>query len=113
MESGTARVAALVSEARSKTLAGENDSAYGVHFELDRAVLFRAPSYQAGSTNNKTEILPSRIIISTVNFSNSEVVFKRLTGAALGAGSLTLSLRGDPSVSRTISINALGTIENE
>lgn len=111
LESGTARVAALVSEARNKTLAGEGDSAYGVHFEQDRAVLFRAPTYQAGSANNKTEILPSRISISSINFSNSEVVFKRLTGAALAAGSVTLSVRGAPSASRTISINALGTIE--
>lgn len=113
LESGTARVAALLSEARSKTLAGENSSAYGVHFETDRAVLFRAPTYSGGNTDNKTELMPRRVTISTVSFSGSEVVFKRLTGAANAAGSVTLSVRGNPSVSRTISVNTLGTIETE
>lgn len=113
LESGVARVVALLSEARSKTLAGENYSAYGVHFEPDRAVLFRAPTYQAGSADNKTEVLPSRITISTIGFSGNEVVFKRLTGAVNTAGSITLSVRGTPSVSRTISVNTLGTIETE
>lgn len=113
LESGAARVAALLSEARSKTLAGEGGSAYGVHFEQDRAVLFRAPTYQAGSADNRTEILPSRVSISAVAFSGNEVVFKRLTGAANAAGSIVLSVRGTPSVSRTISVNTLGTVETE
>ncbi|TSC83439.1 MAG: Uncharacterized protein G01um101417_594 [Parcubacteria group bacterium Gr01-1014_17] len=113
LESGVARVMALITEARSKTLAGENSSAYGVHFESDRAVLFRAPTYQSGNADNKTEIIPRRIIISTISFSGNEVVFKRLTGAATAAGSVTLSVRGNSSVSKTVSVNALGTVESE
>ncbi|MDP3661564.1 MAG: prepilin-type N-terminal cleavage/methylation domain-containing protein [bacterium] len=113
LDSGAARVAALITEARSKTLAGENSSAYGVHFESDRAVLFRAPTYQAGSSDNKTEMLARRITISTISFSGNEVIFKRLTGAAVSAGSITLLVRGNPSVSKTVSVNTLGTVESE
>lgn len=113
LQSGAARVAALITEARSKTLAGENSSAYGVHFESDRAVLFRAPTYQAGSADNKTELMPRRITISAISFSGNEVVFKRLTGAATSVGSVTLSVRGNASVSKTVSVWLAGTIESE
>lgn len=113
LQSGVARVAALITEARSKTLAGENSSAYGVHFESDRAVLFRAPTYVSGNPDNKTELMPRRIIISTISFSGNEVVFKRLTGAAVSAGSVALSVRGNASVSKIVSVSATGTIEGE
>lgn len=113
LDSSAARVAALITEAQRKTLAGEDSSAYGVHFESDRAVLFRAPSYVSGSADNKTEMLTRRITIPTISFSGNEVIFKRLTGAAVSAGSVTLSVRGNSSVSKTVSVNALGVVEGE
>ena len=113
LESGAARIAALITEARSKTLAGENNSAYGVHFEQDRAALFRAPTYISGSADNKTEMLARRAIISSIDFTNSEVTFKRLTGAAISSGSVTLSVRGNPSLLKIITVESLGTIEVE
>lgn len=113
LDSGAARVAALITEARSKTLAGEGSAAYGVHFESDRAVLFRAPTYTVGNADNKTELMSRRISISTISFSGSEVIFKRLTGAAVSAGSVTLSVRGNASVSKTVSVGLSGTIEGE
>ena len=113
LDSTTARVAALVAEAKSKTLAGEAGSAWGVHFEETKAVLFKAPTYQAGAADNKTEAMPRRVLISSISFSNSEAIFKRLTGAALSAGSVTLSVRGNASLFKTISVNALGVIEGD
>lgn len=113
LKSGSARVAALIAEARSKTLARENSAAYGVHFESDRAVLFRAPTYAAGNADNKAELMSRRITISVISFSGSEVVFKRLTGAATATGSITLSVRGNPSVSKMIHVGLAGTIDSE
>ena len=113
LESGATRVAALIIEARSKTLAGENSSAYGVHFEQDRAALFRAPTYVSGSADNKTEMLARRTLISSIDFTNSEVVFKRLTGAAVSSGSVTLSVRGNLSLIKIITVESVGTIEVE
>ena len=112
LQSGAARVSALIAEARGKTLAGEGGAAWGVHFDNDKAALFRAPNYQAGSADNKTEILPRRITVSAITFLNNEVVFARLTGAS-NAGSVTLAVRGNPSISKIISINALGVVESE
>ncbi|OHA28585.1 MAG: hypothetical protein A3C08_02425 [Candidatus Taylorbacteria bacterium RIFCSPHIGHO2_02_FULL_47_18] len=111
LESGAARVSALITEARSKTLAGENNSAYGVHFEQDRAVLFRAPTYVSGSAENKMEILARRTLISSIDFTDSEVVFKRLTGGSVSSGSVTISVRGNPSLLKVITVELLGTVE--
>lgn len=113
LDSGAARAGALITEARSKTLAGEGNAAYGVHFASDRAVLFRAPTYQVGSADNKTELMPRRITISSISFPGSEIIFKRLTGVATAAGSVTLSVRGNALVSKTVSVGLAGTIENE
>lgn len=112
LQSGAARVSALIGEARGKTLAGEGGAAWGVHFDADKAVLFRAPNYQAGNAENKTEILPRRVTASAVTFSNNEIVFARLTGAS-NAGVVTLAVRGNLSVSRTITVNTLGVVESE
>ncbi len=112
LKSGSARVVALMTDARSKTLAGEQGAAWGVHFESDRAVLFKAPSYNPTGADNKTETMPRRIIISANTFPSNEVVFARLTGSA-NVGSVTLSARGNTSVSKIISVNTLGVVEGE
>ena len=112
LKSGSARVAALIVEARSKTLSGEGASAWGVHFESDKAVLFKAPSYSSTGADNKTETMPRRIIISSNTFSSNEVVFARLTASA-NAGSVTLSVRGNSSISKIIYVNTLGVVEGE
>lgn len=113
LQSANARAAALIAEARSKTLAGEGNSAWGVHFEETKAVLFKAPTYNPSASENKTEAMPNRVYISSVNFQNSQIIFARLTGAASSAGSVIFSIRGNSSPSKTISVNALGTIESE
>jgi prepilin-type N-terminal cleavage/methylation domain-containing protein len=112
LDSASARIVALVAEARSKTLAGESNSAWGIHFEETKAVLFKAPTYNPSGVDNKTEMIPRRVSISSINFQNNQVIFARLTGAANPSGSITLSVRGNASLSKTISVNALGTIES-
>jgi prepilin-type N-terminal cleavage/methylation domain-containing protein len=109
LESAHARVIALIAHARQKTLAGEHAAAWGVHFETEQAVLFKVPWNPSG-VDNRVERMPRRASISSLAFTNDAVVFARLTGAA-NAGSVTLSLRRDASVFRTISVNALGIIE--
>jgi len=113
LQSANARVATLIAEARSKTLVGEGNVAWGVHFEETKAVLFKAPTYNPSTVENKIEAVQKRVYISSINFQNNQIIFARLTGAASSAGSVILSVRGNSSLTKTISINALGTIESE
>lgn len=99
----------LLREARSRTLASESASAYGVRFDPSGLTLFRG-SYSAGDPGNETYALPS-LVTATTSLAGgaSEVVFERLTGEAAAHGEATVSLLADPGRNRTIIIRPTGT----
>jgi len=78
-------------EARSKTLASEGASSYGVHFAPAALTLFRGGVYSASDPTNRVVQLPGLVEISSINLSTttSSVVFERLTGESPAAGTVT------------------------
>lgn len=103
-------VLSTLAKARSRTLAGFNDSAYGVHFESDRLVLFRGGVYQAGAEDNETVTLNALTTLSNIALTGGAVdaVFRRLTGEALASGQVTVALLADPAESQTVTIAPSG-----
>ena len=85
--------------AKNKTLASEEASQYGVHFEADKYVLFKGASYNPLAPENEIHNLPSSIEIYEINLAGggSEVVFNRLTGATNQFGQVSLRLKEDNS----------------
>jgi prepilin-type N-terminal cleavage/methylation domain-containing protein len=103
----------LLEEARSLTTSAKEASAYGVHFETNKIVLFTGSTYTAGLSTNKESLLNSVVEISSINLSGggSDVVFDRLTGGTSKSGTVTLRLVSDTGNTRTVEINAVGTVE--
>jgi len=106
------RVASILDEARSLTLASKGDTNYGVHFESSQVVLFTGDTYSAMDPSNREESLTSSVTISDISLSGggSDVVFARLTGALDKNGTVTLSLVSDPAMTRTITFELTGII---
>ena len=102
----------FLQDARAKTLSSVNTSAYGVHFETTKFVLFQGGTYNAGDSTNKIRLLPSTIEISAYSFNGggSDVVFKRLTGETGSYGSVTFRQTNNPSVTKTIQILSTGLV---
>lgn len=97
--------------AQSKTLAGENDSAWGVHLESNQITLFQGSTY-ASSPLKQTYALPDSVEVTGVllNGGGSDVIFKRVTGETDQTGTFTLNVIANPSHSRSITVNGSGNV---
>lgn len=96
-------------EARSKTLASEEDAQYGVHFESGKIVLFRGLSYTEGDPFNIVNNLSSEIVISEINLGGTDnVIFSRLIGTASASGTVVISVNGNPLKNRVVNISGSG-----
>jgi type II secretory pathway pseudopilin PulG len=106
LDKDTYLVKATIEQARSLTLAGKNDSAYGVHFSSSSATVFPAPTYSAGNSANEVSNLMSKVQISAITLTGggSDIIFERLTGNTTQDGTIKLSLRSDAQSSSTIAI---------
>src|SRR3989338_7585244 len=115
LEKSSAGVAAILNEARGKTLAGRGAAQYGIHFAADSVTFFTGAIYSPVTTTNKTERLNSLVEISNIalNGGGSEVIFKKLTGATEQYGMVTLRDKNDGAGTMTITIYQCGLLEIE
>ena len=102
-------VTSLIREARTKTLASEDFSQYGVYFESGRAVLFKGAEFSEGFPDNKTYVVPEKAEIINVSFPLSSVVFKKLTGDAEGIGDVSVKIKNSYNLKK-ISVNEVGLV---
>lgn len=105
-------ILSVLRDARSRTLASEKNTQYGVYFEENKAILFLGDSYNAGLESNEEYILPNLSRISSINLGGSvEVVFSRLSGFASSFGTITIESVFNPSKTKIITILSSGNIE--
>lgn len=99
-----------ISKARGDTLAGKNNTQYGVHFQSDRIVLFVGNTYVANDANNKTTMLDSALEISTISLAGGgvDVIFDRLTGNTSQSGTVVIRVASSPVTAHTITISGTG-----
>lgn len=107
----TQEVLSLLTEARTQSIASENDTVYGVHLATSSVTLF------AGGTYNQSD--PDNILLSfsggvhatsSLSGGSTEVVFQRLTGFPSATGTIQI-IRGDNSATNTITIHNSGLID--
>ncbi|MEK9166115.1 MAG: type II secretion system protein [Patescibacteria group bacterium] len=105
VELGKARnaISAQLGEARTRTLGSEANSAYGVHFEESKAVLFKGPAYSSSDPANKEVWFGGGVRVSSIALGGpAELMFERLTGKAQPFGTVTLSGTGGETAVITI-----------
>lgn len=110
LASGTENILSFLKEARSQTVFSKNSSQYGVHFESGRAVLFKGIVFTEPNTNNKEFLLHDGLMISgwSLNGGGADIVFERLTGKTSQFGTVTISLKNNPSKVKIINIGETG-----
>jgi len=109
----TEDVRSLLFEARSETLAGEDATVHGVHFETGMVALFAGETYVA--PGNKELFFPPTVEIANITLSGggADVVFKKLTGETEQDGSVVVAGSVDSTQTRIIYIEKTGTIRIE
>ena len=104
---------ALLQEARSRTVAGDSQSQFGVHLSAAGATLFSGNTY-GGSSNTVSSISfdPSvSLSFVSLNTQDDDVVFDRGTGETDGYGTLTLT-NSAAHLSRTITVQETGLVSD-
>ena len=109
--SSTQIVLSALKEARTKTLASQGESVYGVHFGAGSVTLFKGGVYNALDPENEEKKLPASTTISNTALQGggSEVVFIRLTGATGQYGIVSVSGLSS-AVTKTITIEQTGVV---
>lgn len=109
LDNNSSQIVSILSNAKQKTIASENSSSWGVHFEESNYTLFQGNDYITGI--NKTTYNLTRGITLVHNFSlGSDIIFTKITGYPNQTGSITLYLSGT-SKQKTVCINSIGTIQ--
>ena len=105
-------IIALVNQARSRTLAADGGTNYGVHFDSNEAVLFAGSTYAAGTPGNITVPVDPSIEISDVSLagSGSDVVFDMLTGDTDDYGTIGIRRLTAATGEKTLTIEKTGAI---
>lgn len=96
--------------ARSKTLASENSSSYGIHFDSASYVLFPGSVYDPNNNLNEVFSLPSFLEIVNVDLTGfPDVIFERVTGRTNNFGSVKARQAGGGK-EKIIKIDSSGNI---
>lgn len=113
LETDSLRVLSELEHARSRTLASEDDSQYGLRFENSRIILFKGATYNELSPDNIVTQLNRliRIASTTLAGGGSNIIFDRITGKTAQNGSVRLSLIADDTASSTIRIDETGVAD--
>jgi prepilin-type N-terminal cleavage/methylation domain-containing protein len=102
-------ILAALDTARSKTLAGEKASAWGVHFDNQQVIIFQGLVYSSGAPGNDPIVLDNKIEVTEVLVGGgNDIVFKRLTGETDNFGTITVSLMNNPDKVKQIRIEGSG-----
>ena len=102
LDNTTAEITQTLRRAQAKTLAGEQDKAWGVSFTTSSYTLYAT----GGPGFNELEIIPITLTLSGL----SNVEFNRLTGKTTDTGNITVTAS---SINKTkaISVNSEGRVE--
>ena len=104
-------VLSILRTAQSKTLAGEENSQWGVHIEQTQVVLFRGVSY-AGAGFTEAYPLPSTIEIANISLagSGSDIIFKRIEGTTDETGIFELRVKSDTAKTFSVTVESSGKV---
>lgn len=116
LDSAAESLVGVLRLAQNRTLGSEQASQYGVFFNTavspDQFVLFRGATYGTRDVGaDEVYVLSQNVEISATTMPGNEVVFTRITGTALGAGSVTLRLLSNPAKQETVYVSSSGAIQ--
>ncbi len=109
LTTGTQDILSVLRLAQSKTLAGQNDSVWGVRLAANQVTLFQGPTY-AGAPFTQVYLLPGSLQITDISLAGggTDVIFKRVTGETDTSGTFTVGLISSSAGALSVTINASG-----
>ncbi|TSC69431.1 MAG: Uncharacterized protein G01um101466_28 [Parcubacteria group bacterium Gr01-1014_66] len=104
-------ILATIRRAQAHTRAGVEDNTWGVQLETNRYIFFRGASY---GTATFTQIydLPSSLTIANIVLAGGrqDIVFERITGKTVSAGTFVVQTSGNPPVTFPVTLDVAGQV---
>lgn len=98
-----------LSQARTKTIAGYNDTSYGVNIASTSITLFSGTSFNSGASDNQVIASSTRLTIKPYLVGGAtNIYFKRLTGETTQSGYITIKSLSNINKVATVTIAASG-----
>jgi len=102
-------VISALSQARTKTVAGYNDTSYGVNIASTSITLFSGGSFNSSASDNQVIASSDDLTIQPYLVGGAtNVYFKRLTGETTQFGYITIKSLSDMTKVATVTISASG-----
>jgi len=106
LDNTTQEIVQTLRRAQAKAMASESFSAFGVHLESQKFVLFKGDSYNPADPFNESVDLTG--VLSISSGAGPDIVFSAVKGTTTDTGSITVGTSSGQS--RIITINELGVI---
>lgn len=113
LETTSSKIISTLRLAREQTLASEDESVYGVHFETSKYVLFKGATYSSSDPDNKEYTLSGSEIYEINISGGDDAVFNRIRGTTANSGNVKVRLTSDTSRTQTVLINSSGQVSLE
>jgi|GEM_PF-1236738 len=106
-------VASVFVEARSLTISSKNASRYGVHLGNTGPTVFTGTAYNSENSSNRPLSLNSRVSITNIFLAGGggDVVFDKFTGNTSHNGTFRITVVGNSSQYKTITVHKTGLVE--
>ena len=112
-------VVSVINSARSLAVSSKEFCNYGVNISTtsNSITSFFVPDLSCTQSNFATTTLllsnSFGVIISTSTISGGQIIFQKVEGNTMNAGSFKLQLKNDPTSSTTITVYATGVLETK
>lgn len=111
LKTATQEVRGSLTEARTRTIAGTDDSVFGVHLSTSSVTRFTGATYSSTTSSNATYIFEGGVrATGTLVSMGGDIIFSRLTGETSASGTVYLV---DSTIDATTSVTiyASGFVE--
>lgn len=109
LQNSTNAIVSVLNEARTKTLAGVNNTYYSVRLENEQVILYAGGTYLSGASANQITVLESPTTASwSLQGGGATISFDRLKGTTSQYGTITISLPNG--TTKTVTVSSLGAI---
>jgi prepilin-type N-terminal cleavage/methylation domain-containing protein len=110
LDAGAAALIAGLRDARAQTLASVGGSQYGISVSTTSFAFFKGATYDSAATTTSVFKFSSYVRASSTE---PVFVFQRITGNAVASGTIDVYTVSDPTVKKTIRVEATGIIDIE
>lgn len=110
------KIAFTLRSARNRAVAQESGSKWGVHFVNnasggDYYQVFKGDAFASGTIVERINLNESVQFVSPASAASIDVLFEKMSGLPPGASTIIISLIGDPTKTKTITIFGNGQVD--